>query len=450
MAEYLVVSDAVSPIAESEAAAAVGGLARALVASKHRVTLLSLAAPELVGRISGMARRLRTVSASAGGVSFELPLFEAQIAQAQIYVLGAPLENRGHTAAILASGAASLAQSGLLKPDVLIGWGETSAVSVSALGAPRRLFVLPAGTGCPPLTAVERQGLGPNAELEALAAESLVTLGAADADAVVVPSPSSRARLESDAAMAARASDQPIVAVRLGCDEAPYDPSSDGTLAASFSLESPGGKALCRRALARKASLALGPRTLLLITAPLTEGHHGKVMLEALARLARLDVAVAVRAGGDRTLTDRAAVLAIEHPGKIAVISDATAGSDRALLAGADAVLFGDDDDYTGRAAGLALRYGALPITPESGANADYLVDHDEASRTGCALLYSPIEPFHIEAAVRRALALRTGSDAEVWQALVASLLAAAPTWAATASVLEALEPPEAAVLAAV
>jgi hypothetical protein len=449
MSEYLVVSDAVVPVAESETASAVGGLARALVASKHRVTLLSLAAPELAERIPGMARRLRTVSASAGGVNYELPLFEAQIAQAQLYVLGAPLENRGHTAAILASGAASLAQSGLFKPDVLIGWGETSAVSVSSLGAPRRLFVLPAGTSCPPLTAVERQALGPNAELEALAAESLVSLGAADADAVVVPSPSSRARLERDAAMAARASDQPIVAIRLGCDEAPHDPSSDGSLAAPFSVESPGGKALCRRALARKASLALGPRTLLLVTAPLTEGHHGKAMLEALARIARLDVAVAVRAGGDRTLTDRAAVLAIEHPGKLAVVSDAAAGGERALLAGADAILFGDDDDHTGRAAGLALRYGALPIAAEGGANADYLVDHDEASRTGCALLYSPVEPFEIEAAVRRALTLRTSPDAEVWQNLVPSLLAAAPTWAGTAAALEGLEPPEAVVVLA-
>src|SRR5436190_1988024 len=91
-----------------------------------------------------------------------------------------------------------------------------SAVSglARALVAPRRLFVLPAGTACPPLTRDERAALGPNSELEALAAESLVSLGAADADAVVVPSPSSKAALERDEALAARASDQPIVAVR--------------------------------------------------------------------------------------------------------------------------------------------------------------------------------------------------------------------------------------------
>jgi hypothetical protein len=445
MAEYLVVSDAVSPISESDAASAVSGLARALVAAKHRVTLLSLAAPEHVARLPGMARRLRTVTASAGGATVELPLFEGQVAQSHLLVLGAPMVNRGQTAALLSSGAASLARDGLLKPQVLIGWGETSAVSVSLLEAPRRLFVLPGGTACPPLTAAERAALGPNAELEAIAAESLMTLGGVDADAVVVPSPSSRASLERDAALAARASDQPIVAVRLGCDEPPYDPASDGTLAATYSPETPAGKAQCRRALARRASLALGPRTLLLVTAPLA-GAPGVKLLEALGRLARLDVAIAVPAGGDRALTDRAAVLAIEHPGKVAVVGDASPG-DRTLLAGADALLLADADDHTGRVAGFALRYGAMPIAPEGGANSDYLVDHDPASATGCALLYSTIEPFEIEGAVRRALALR--SNAEVWQAVVPSLMLAAPRWSGTVTALEAIEPPVAGVLAA-
>jgi glycogen synthase len=183
---------------------------------------------------------------------------------------------------------------------------------------------------------------------------------------------------------------------------------------------------------------------LLLVTSPLAGPAAGKV-LEALGRLARLDVAIAVPAGGDRALTDRAAVLAIEHPGKIAVIADAGPG-DRTLLAGADAVLLTDPDDHTGRAAGFALRYGALPIVPEGGANSDYLVDHDPASATGSTLLYSPIEPFEIEGAVRRALAQR--ANAEVWQALVPSLMLAAPRWSGTVIALEAIEPPVAGILA--
>src|SRR4030095_12420849 len=98
MAEYLVVSDAVSPVSDGEDALSVAGLARALVASKHRVTVLSLAAPETVG--------------------------SGPLSQAELYVLGTPAGNRGQVASVLATAAASLARDGLLKPHVLIAWGD--------------------------------------------------------------------------------------------------------------------------------------------------------------------------------------------------------------------------------------------------------------------------------------------------------------------------------------
>jgi hypothetical protein len=436
MAEYLIVAEAVAPVAEGEVALAASGLARALVAAKHRVTLLSLGDPEHVARIPGMARRLRTVAATAGGASLDLPLFEGRTAhaQAQLYVLGTPARNRGFTCAVLASAAGSLARDGLVAPRVVIGWDETAASSVSSVAASTRLFVLPTGASQGPLTAEERAALGADDDL---AGGSLLALGIVGAHALVVPSASAARALERDHALAARASDEPIVPVRFGCDEPPHDPGADPALAAAYSAESPAGKAECRRALARRGSLAVGPRTLLL-AAPLLGGPGGKAVLEAIARLVRFDVVVVVPAGGDRALADRANVLAIEHPGKLALLTEAGDAADRQLLAGVDAVLLADVNDRTGRAAGLALRYGAVPIAPDAGANADHLVDHDPASGTGSALLYAPVEAYEIEGAVRRALALR--GDAEAWQRLVRSLLQTAPRWNATVAVLESLE----------
>src|SRR5688572_9652942 len=116
MAEYLIVSDSVSPVADGEDALSVAGLARALVESKHRLIVLSLVAPETVSRVPGMARRLRTVSVAAGGAPFEVPLFEGRVplSQAELYVLGTPVGNRGQVASVLATAAASLAKDGLL------------------------------------------------------------------------------------------------------------------------------------------------------------------------------------------------------------------------------------------------------------------------------------------------------------------------------------------------
>lgn len=448
MAEYLLVVDAVAPVADGESALAAAGLARALVGSKHRVTILSLAPPEVVSALPGMARRLRTVGATVGGKALDLPLFEgrAALGQAPLYVLGVAVRNRGETCALLASAASSLAQDGLLKPESVIGWGETAAAALSAVNASTRLFVLPAGTVGAPLAADERTALGDAASLDPLVASgSLLALGSAGADAVVLPSPSALRSLEGHPALAARASDQPIVAVRFGCDEPPHDPASDPALAQTFSAESPAGKAECRRFLARRGSLAVGPRTLVVALAPLHADRGGRAALEALGRLARLDVAAVVPVAGDRDLVDRARVLSIEHPGKIALWLEEGTGADRQLLAGADAVLLTDAEDLTGRAAGLALRYGALPLAPDAAAHADFLVDFDPASETGSALLYAPVAAYEIEGAVRRALALR--ADAATWAGVVKGLLHSAPRWSTTVSLLDALElsPPRAA-----
>ena len=96
-----------------------------------------------------------------------------------------------------------------------------------------------------------------------------------------------------------------------------------------------------------------------------------------------------------------------------------------------------DATDLTGRPASLALRYGALPLAPDAGANGDYLVDRDVASQTGCGLLYAPADPWGGVGAIQRAIALRT--NVELWQPLLASLMRAAPRWSATAASLEAI-----------
>jgi len=98
-------------------------------------------------------------------------------------------------------------------------------------------------------------------------------------------------------------------------------------------------------------------------------------------------------------------------------------------------VLFADPDDRTARAAGLAQRYGALPISLDRGAPHDQLVDYDAASATGSALLFDALDPYHVEGAVRRALALRGNADA--WSPLVPRLMETAPRWAQTAAAIE-------------
>ncbi len=110
---------------------------------------------------------------------------------------------------------------------------------------------------------------------------------------------------------------------------------------------------------------------------------------------------------------------------------------ERELLAAADAALFLDSHDLTGRSAGLALRYGALPIAPDGGAFGNFLVDYDPASATGTALLYAPGDAFELVGAMRRGLALRTGAPS--WSAMVSALMRSAPRWSTAAAILDSL-----------
>ena len=435
--DFLLIADAVAPLGEGVSPLGAAGLSRALAAMGHRTTVLTLASADHAARVPGLARRLRTVSAAAGGRTHELTLFEgrALLSDAQLLVLAAAPDSRAETAALLAAAVRSLANDRLITPEVTIGWGETAAAALSATSATVRLFVLPTGRLGPSLAPPEAELLGPLLLGDESASHSLVALGCLGANAIVAPSPSAARATEGDPGLASRASDEPVIAVRFGCDDPPNDPASDPALPANFGAASLSGKAECRRAIARRCSLALGPRTLLLTTGPLQGGDGGgDAIMAGIERLAPFDVATIIVPRGEPDVVERARLLALKQPGRVALFPGIDAKDERLARGAADAILLGDDHDRIGRAAGLALLYGTLPIAPEVGANGDYLVDYDAGSRTGHAILYGSAAPFEIESAVRRALALR--ADGDVWTPLVKTLMTSAPRWSSAATAI--------------
>jgi hypothetical protein len=439
MADILIVGDEVAPVSEGESAVSVAALARALSGAKHRIAILTLASEQRATSLPGMARRLRTVMAHLADGDRESALYEGRSATSQcaLHVLGVEPADRGHSAALLAAAATALVRDEIFRPDAVIAWGEAAAAVLPAVQANLRVFALPTGTWGPPLSPSERAALNCDAPDLAIAQGSLAGLGAVDADVVVVPSPSSARRFETAREFSFRASDQAVVSVRMGCDEAPYDPATDPALAATFSAQAPSGKAECRKALARRASLSLGRRTLLLATAPLAVADGGRILLDTIGKLGRSDVAVVVPSASERALVDEVKRIAIETPGKIAVYPDSGPEAQRQVLAGADALLLADKDNHLARTAGLAMRYGTLPLVPDCAAYHDYIVDHDVASQTGHGLLYLPDDPHEHLSVVLRCVGLR--SDPDVWRPLQESLMRATPRWAAAAAQFEEL-----------
>jgi glycogen synthase len=83
------------------------------------------------------------------------------------------------------------------------------------------------------------------------------------------------------------------------------------------------------------------------------------------------------------------------------------------------------------------MRYGALPLVPDTTAYHDYVVDIDVASHTGDGLLYRIDDPYEHGSVVARAAMLRANPD--VWQPLQKRILRAAPRWEAAAAQFESL-----------
>ena len=102
--DFLLIAEAVAPLGEGVAALGAAGLGRALAALGNRTTVLTLASPDVAARVPGLARRLRTVTATVGDRTYDLTLFEGRVAlsEAQLLVLAATPSNRAETATLLA------------------------------------------------------------------------------------------------------------------------------------------------------------------------------------------------------------------------------------------------------------------------------------------------------------------------------------------------------------
>lgn len=439
MTDVLLVGDHLFPGLGGDEGACGLALAAALHDSGHRIHVLTLLPEAQALAQPNLAKRLRTVNAHLADGDRTCALFEGAASSGQytLYVLGVDPEDRGHEAAFLASAAKTLESDKLCNPTMIIAWGETASTTLSSVQATTRLFVLPSGHWSQPLSPKERAALDPNAADLALAQNSLAGLGAIDADTVVFPSPSSANNFISAQEFSYRASDQPVVSLQFGCDELPFDPLTDPTVAVPYGPSTLAGKKECRKILVKRTGLALGPHTILLGTSPLESSKSGQNLLAALPTLARLDIAFAIPQEGDVETTALARRIAVEFPGKIAIVPTANLYQSRALLSGIDAFIILDEGSYTARNAGISMRYGTLPIVPRMGAYQDYIVDFDMLSKTGNGFHFMAGSNTELLSTITRVRTLH--KDTEGWKNLQIHLLRAFPRWSKAVALFDQL-----------
>ena len=438
--DILIIADAVAPLADGESPLAAIGLEpragrrwspdNGPFAGRGRRP--SSACP-------GLARRLRTIKASVGEQSFDLSLYEGRAALSDAELLVIAAEPGGRAAH---RGAARQ------RRQVTVRRRADHARDHHRLGRDRRDRAVGDVGGDPTVRAAERPHRSRAGAARRPGVGDAVVGGRhrpsnrcsrsdrcrptrSSRPAPAPPTPSRAIRRWRRAPPTSRSS-RSASAATIRCTI----PASDPALPANYSAASLDGKAECRRALARRCSLALGPAHAAAgdRAAARRPGRRGDPRRRCAARRLR-------RRGGHPGLGRPRAGRTRAHPGhrapgphRRASATDDPAEETR-IRAAADAILLGDEDDRTGRAAGRRCSTARCRSPSTRRASRDYLVDYDPRSATGIGGSVQGLGPFEIESAIRRAIALR--ADAELWAPLVSGLFASAPRWATSAALIE-------------
>lgn len=215
-----------------------------------------------------------------------------------------------------------------------------------------------------------------------------------------------------------------------GIDEAVWSPAADGAIARRYDATQLAGKAACRAALQTMLGLQADPDALLLtVVSRLTAQKGLDLVLAALPALVAAGVQFAVQGTGETALEAAFRMAAQAHPGRVAVHIGYDENRAHQLVAGADVIAVPSRFEPCGLTQLYGLRYGTPPVVRRVGGLADTVADGDPATQTG--FVFDAATPGAFEAAVRRALALRSNTPA--WQALMRRGMAQDLSWAGPA-----------------
>ena len=242
-----------------------------------------------------------------------------------------------------------------------------------------------------------------------------------------------------DGILRARAGD--LVGILNGIDYDRWDPARDAALPEPYSLESPGGKAVAKRAVLEAMGLSAAEgqqRTpLIAITGDFVDANGSDLLAGIADELPRLGAMVVVTGAGERRYEDLWLALASRHPDWIGVRIGADERFRRLVEAGADLVLLPSRSEPSGLAAMRHLRYGTVPLARATGALADVVENYNPAAGTGTGFTFDEYSPQALLGTLRWALGVF--QDERAWKRVQAAGMRQDHSWDAAARRYEAV-----------
>ena len=190
-----------------------------------------------------------------------------------------------------------------------------------------------------------------------------------------------------------------------GIDTTEYDPATDGHLAAHYDAFSLERRPENKRALQEMVKLPVEARVPLIgIISRLTDQKGFDLLDQVAVPLIEQGIQLVVSGTGDQHYHQMFHRLEARYPRQVSVNLTFNADLSQHIYAGSDMLLMPSRFEPCGLTQMLAMRYGSIPIVHRTGGLADTVQEFDPLANTGNGFSFTRYDPFHLFAAVTRAL----------------------------------------------
>lgn len=218
-----------------------------------------------------------------------------------------------------------------------------------------------------------------------------------------------------------------------GIDVAGFDPATDKRIAANYTVENRGGKAVCKAKLQEELGLEVrDDRPLMVMVTRLTRQKGMDLVMYALDRILSGGVQVAVLGTGDRDYEDGLRYFQDKYPGTMAARIEFDPALSQRMYAAADMFLMPSKFEPCGLSQIIAMRYGTLPIVRETGGLKDTVIPYNEFTGEGTGFSFSNFNGDEMGDAVFRAARL-FWDNRDAWNQLVTQAMSQDFSWTRSA-----------------
>ena len=218
-----------------------------------------------------------------------------------------------------------------------------------------------------------------------------------------------------------------------GIDVAGFDPATDKRIAANYTVEDRGGKAVCKAKLQEELGLEVrDDRPLMVMVTRLTRQKGMDLVMYALDRILSGGVQVAVLGTGDRDYEDGLRYFQDKYPGTMAARIEFDPALSQRMYAAADMFLMPSKFEPCGLSQIIAMSYGTLPIVRETGGLKDTVQPYNEFTGEGTGFSFTNFNGDEMGDAVFRAARL-FWDNREAWNQLVTQAMSQDFSWTRSA-----------------